>query len=378
VTPRSTQRGFTLIELMVSMLVGSLLVILILSIFSRISFAYREQQRLAGVHATLTAARQAIEHDARQAGLLMPQGFTVAIDKDAGLTVRRSPVRVVNSATAPDAVAFFYADLDMQAIVLAAPAPTNVDVTIDSDPGFADGDLVVLATPTAVASPIDPANDAKIIQYETCIVQIENIAGTALTFSVAAPWGRPLNDHCTVTPSGGATIVAKLVARYWRIDNSSAARSALGVLQLDTTGALEGIVASNFSDMAYGVVDLQAATYFYDGDGADSDDPDSDANRDWYSSTAQDTNTQSLPIASAFPPPLMMSFSVVARTAEDSEGIFTAATPELRDASNVNNNPIGDRASETLPSASNDALKGKRLYRYLTFKQELRNIGVGR
>jgi prepilin-type N-terminal cleavage/methylation domain-containing protein len=80
-----TQRGFTLIELMVALVVSSLLVGLILAIFSRMSLAYRGQQQIAGLQQVLAAARATIEADAKQAGFAMPQGFRFAGDTDTAL-----------------------------------------------------------------------------------------------------------------------------------------------------------------------------------------------------------------------------------------------------------------------------------------------------
>src|SRR3954465_10134848 len=95
---RSRQRGFTLIELMVALLVSSLLVGMILAIFSRMSLAYRGQQQIAGVQEVRAAARAAIELNAKQAGLGMPQGFKTG---KYG-TALQSPVQVINSSSGPD------------------------------------------------------------------------------------------------------------------------------------------------------------------------------------------------------------------------------------------------------------------------------------
>ncbi|MGE0549017.1 MAG: PilW family protein [Kofleriaceae bacterium] len=380
----SSQRGFTLIELMISLVISTLVVILILSIFNRMSFAYREQQQIVNVQKVLAAARSTFDHDAKQAGLKMSQGFTLAADFNAGSNVRRPPVRVVNNTTTPDEVGFYYADLDYQALVVgpawtpAAPAPTRLQVTIDRNPGFVANDLVVMSTPTEVASIIDATNDAKVIEYAACVLQIDTVAGTVITFKQNGSYGRAGNDHCQSPPVQSSTYLYKFVARYWRIDRTTTARQAMGALQLDTTGALLGVVNTNFQDQAYGVVDLQVSTYYYDGNATDTADPDSDGNRDWYSSEQQETNTNNLAVASSFLQPLVMSFSLVARTNATVEGIYTANSPTLTVASNTNNNTVGDRASVSLPSTTDSALMGLRIYRYITFQVDLRNTGVGR
>lgn len=366
---RRSQRGFTLIELMVSLVIGGLLVSMLLSIFSRMSFAFREHQQIITVQQVLAAGRNAIEADARQAGLAMSQGFTIAGD-----TLRHSPVRVVNSSTGPDQVGFYYADPSVQALVVAGPPlPTATALVVDDAAGFAVGDVVVLSTPdtATVANPLDEA-DANIAQFTACVLKISGISASTLSFDTSPPWGASGNTHCS-SPMANSTMVYKFVAHSWRIDPD---RPELGALQLDDTGALGA--TPEFRDQAYGVTDLQVATYFFDGDTTDTDDPDSDALRDWQSSGAQTTMTEPRALASPFAPPLVMTLSLVARTTANVEGVTSRQTPRLVDSARVDHNALGDRASVTLPSDTDPALMGNRIYRYLTFQVDLRNMGVGR
>ena len=371
-------RGFTLIELMVSLLVASLLVIMLLSIFSRVSFAYREQQKIVAVQKVLTAAREAFDQDAQHAGLGMAQGFTLARDHAVGYIVRRSPVVVVNSSTGPDAVGFYYADLTKQALVTSTGPATTL--SIDNNPGFTQGELVVMSTAdiTSTANPISLA-DAKLTSYNTCVLQVESVSATAITFAQSGSWGMSGNTHCIGDALASASMLYKFVAHYWRIDTSTPARAGLGALQLDTTGALGGVVDGNFTDQAYGVVDLQVATYFYDRDGVDTADPDTDGDRDWMSSSNQATYTGPVAAATPFPiVPLAMTISITARTDENIEGIHTSRTPMLADPANLNNNTVGDHASVMLPDPSNPALAGFHVFRHITFQVDFRNLGIGR
>lgn len=376
---RHRQHGFTLIELMISLLVSSLLTFMILSIFTKMSSAYREQQQVVQVQQVITAARAALDQDAKLAGLYMAQGFTLPADWDAGQQVRRSPIRIVNHADGPDELGFYYADAETLAIVTDAVAPTRTRVALDENPGLVVGDRVVMSTPRLVASRIDATNDGKIMQYDACILEISAISGTTLTFASHAGnlhCGAPIPATPYPGPQGG-TIVAKLVSHYWRIDRSSASRIELGALQLDTTGALGGIVDTNFADMAYGIVDLQVATRFYDGDGSDTADPDTDGDREWESGDGQETATDPIAVASSFRAPLLMSISVLARTTTSMKGVVTAATPSFTASGNTDHNTIGDRPSESLPSPTDAALVGNRVYRYTTFQVDLRNTGIG-
>ena len=71
-----------------------------------------------------------------------------------------------------------------------------------------------------------------------------------------------------------------------------------------------------------------------------------------------------------------MAISIVARTDKDVEGISTVNSPNLQGAI-ANNNNTGDRTTFALPSATDPLYQGKRIYRYITFGVELRDLGVG-
>ena len=369
-TRRARAAGFTLIELMVSLVIASVLVFMMLSVGARLVVAFRVHQKVSSVQQVLSATRGALEHDARHAGLGLSQGFTIAADLGAN---RHAPVRVINADDGPDEVAFFYADPTVEAVVVAAPVPTATVLNVDDATGFAVGDLVVLSTPDTISLP-NPlsADDATIAVFSACVLQIESIAGLQIAFSTAAPWGSGANAHC-VPPAPSTTMMYRFVAHNWRIDP---ARPDVAALQLDPTGGMGGPPA--FADQAYGVSDLQAATYFFDNDGIDTGDPDTDPARDWYSSDAQEALTDPVPVATQLVPPLMMSLSVVARTDSTGSGPVTASTPALLDPADVANNTIGDRPAVALPSLTDPALMGQRVYRHVTFQVDLRNTGVGR
>ena len=364
---RRSQRGFTLIELMVALVISSLLVGMILSIFLRMSLAYRGQQQVANVQSVLAGARQMIEFDAKHAGLGMTKGFRLpatGFDWNA-------PVRVINNTTAPDEIRFYYADLTTQSYVLAVIAGFT-SISVDDPTGFAIGDVVVLSSADiSVVNPLAPGVDANLSIQDTCVLQITNITQPLgvwkIDFATVAPYGQsPLNLQC---PAMVNAMMYKMIGRAYRIDQT---RPADGVLQLSPSGAL---VANDWQDLAYGFTDLQVATQFFDNDGADTADPDTDVKREWYSSETQETMTNAAP---ALTPVIQMTISLVSRTDRDVEGVATTATPELRVATNIDNNTIGDRASETVPHATDPALQGNRIYRSTTFGVDFRNLAVGR
>jgi prepilin-type N-terminal cleavage/methylation domain-containing protein len=374
---RRGQRGFTLIELMVALVVSSLLVGMILAIFSRMSLAYRGQQQIAGVQQVLAAARAAIELDAKQAGLAMTQGFTVA-PGISGATL--SPIQIIDNDNnkGPDQVAFFYADPTTQAVVKSSAWPNSV--TVDSSTGFAPGDLIVLSTAdTTQNGPF--AGEATITRYTACVVQIDPApgsvaAGPPATINIAGagvvPWGG--TSHCAAPTT--STMVYKLVAHAYRIDTTPA-RAALGALQMSSTGGL--IAGEVWSELAYGFTDIQTALRIYQQASVGNPDGDADPNRDWFSGTNQ-SNVNTVP-ATQILFPEQISISLVARTDRDVEGVSTQSTPNLTGAI-PDNNEVGNRAAIALPSQppwlADPALQGSKIYRYVTFQVDFRNLGVGR
>ena len=357
------QRGFTLIELMVALVVSSLLVGLVLAIFLRMSIGYRSQQQVSDVQQVLSAGRAQIEIHAKQVGLGMSTGVKIL---PGGVVSKVSPLRIINNNNAPDEIAFIYADTANQARIIAVG---GANIQVDDNSAFAVDDLVAVVDLVTVANPID-ATAPKIAQYTACILKIlAKIAGNGVTVSQVAPFGNATQSHCPALPN---RMMHKVIARAFRIDTS---RPTEGPLQMSMTGDLFGL--NDFQDIGYGFTDLQVATQFYDSDGVDSADPDTDVNRDWYSSEAQETKTH--PAAgSPLEPALQITITLVARTERDVEGIASTATPALTVAGNGDNNEIGDRPSIDLTTTIDPALVGSRIYRYITFTVDLRNMGIGR
>src|SRR4029079_755566 len=177
--------------------------------------------------------------------------------------------------------------------------------------------------------------------------------------------GRVGETHCTMALSS-PTMVYKFMARGYKIDTSTATRAALGPLQLSQTGGLIGTAADNWTDLAYGFTDIQTAIQVYDHTSAPGDtaDTDADGDRDWFSDATQTTLTGLTTTLSGTDGLLQMSISLVARTDRNVEGISTGATPALIDPAIPNNNTIGNHASVALPSATDPALGGSRIYRF--------------
>ncbi|HET9625733.1 MAG TPA: prepilin-type N-terminal cleavage/methylation domain-containing protein [Kofleriaceae bacterium] len=385
---RRSERGFTLIELMIALIVSSLLVGMILAIFSRMSISYRGQQQIAGVQQVLAAARATIELDAKQAGLELAGGFRSPTD---GGLVRHNPVAVTDSATGPDQVAFFYADTTAQAVVTDATGwPASAALTVDNAAAFSVAStpfVVIVNINTSTANGALPGNgssDAVITTFNACMLQLASVTATQLRFTTAAPWGSANESHCTsgtampaVNVAANQTMVFNFVARAYRIDTTSPARMQLGVLQQSPSGALLGAGTNDWLELAYGFTDIQIATRMYESGSLLDPDLDGDFTHNWYSAVEQ--NAFATNVDPALKTPIQLSISLVARTDRDVEGIATAATPTLLDpAKPLAFNSIGNRASVALPSTTDNLLMGSNIFRYITFQVDLRNMGVGR
>jgi len=370
---RDSQRGFTMVELMISMVLVSMLVGMIFTLFIQMSVAFRTQSQVADLQQGLVAAETVLARDLRQAGLHLPDGFRVA--SDAGVNVHL-PLEVINASDGPDEVHVYYADPTRQARVVGM-ALVSDQITVD-DPGlFEAGDLVVLSDPIPPDPDLDPVPPQA---YAACIAQIAGIAGTTVTLDTAAPWGAAEQAHCDPVATqhagvGSDTMMYLLAARGYRIDP---ARKALGVLQRSLTAGVE----DDWEDLGIGFTDLQVATRWDEpGDLTDTDDPDDDVERDWYSGDEQEIRTTPGPVASVNTP-IELTLSVVVRTNQTMQGVVSERTPSLTDADNPDNNPVGDRDSVTLAGVADldraEEHRGNHVYRWATFRIDLRNMGVGR
>ena len=356
---RRGERGFTLIELMIALAISSILVMMVLSVFSRMSSAYRRQQQVAELQGILSAAQNLLAQDARQAGFQLADGFRLA---NVANPVR--PVRIVNSSTAPDEVYFFSADAAVQSRVITIVG--NTSITVDSHQ-FVDGELAVIVN-TATTT-VTVAGVGRVIpQFTACVVRV-GLTGSpgTINLSQTPPWGETGNLHCndvnTAHVSGtapGQTMIYRFRARGYRIDPT---RPALGVLQLSASG---GLVANDWQDLGIGFADLQVAAEMFLASAGTDVDGDGNAQYNWWSGAAMQTNTDN----GALYRITRLTLSVSARTDRTVDGVATATTPAFIDAARPQYNNLGDRPSVVLDPSD-------RVYRYTSNRIDLRNAGVG-
>src|SRR5262249_8516789 len=152
------------IEIMVSLVISSLLVAMILSIFTSMSAAYRSQQQVAELQQVLQAAEATIEADLRQTGYRCAQGFTWAGSPAAfgasGVagTQLVPALNITDGGTGPqqpDQIAIYYGDPSSQAQVMPnIPAGNLTQLTVDAvDPTWRIGDRVLFTVQSTISHP---------------------------------------------------------------------------------------------------------------------------------------------------------------------------------------------------------------------------------
>jgi len=388
---RRHRAGFTIIELMISLVISSLLVGMILSIFTRMSTAYRTQQHVAELQQVLTAAQGVIQRDVRQAGFQLPDGF-----RTVGATGVHAAVEISDNASGlgPDELHVFSADPSAVARVVGFNSTDLADpftqFTVDNQDRFQTNDLVVIAN-----SRPDVTSDGIVtVRFEACVAQLQQVAGPTFIVRTGGSWGDGANAQCNLVRSKHATttptttMVYRFKARGYRIDP---ARRDLAVLQMSPSG---GLLANDWQDLGIGFTDLQVASRWYESEDVtarattDTPDPDTDPIRDWYSGADQAALSAFTPTvgnaALSGQRPLVMEVrvSLAVRTTSRLDTVGAAATPAFIDPTRVDNNDVGNRAAVPLagvPDASRPPeLRGDALYRYSTVGSDTRNLSVGR
>ncbi|HUQ02361.1 MAG TPA: prepilin-type N-terminal cleavage/methylation domain-containing protein [Kofleriaceae bacterium] len=367
--------GFTLVEVMISLVISTVLVGMVLAIWSRMSIAYRGQQGVAELQQILSAGHEMIEADLREAGFQIADGFFIAGDYQL-----HQPVEIVDNASGfgPDELRVYAADAAGMARVqdfngvgdLVTSSFTSL--TVDTAADFAPGDLAVIVK-TQDGLPTE-------VGFFACVVQIAAINGNLMTLSSSAPWGSTSNDQCDQVRTGlglgddTRAIVYRFRARAYRIDST---RRDLAVLQLSATAGR----VNDWQDLAIGFTDLQIASRWDD--------------REWWSGAAQTTMTAPLTGTTAIPPApfelgsynsarsrlVAVRVTLVVRTHTRIDVVPSQRTPALIDGARPDNNDLGNRAAVQLEGVADlsrpQELRGEHIYRHATVGTDLRNMGVG-
>jgi prepilin-type N-terminal cleavage/methylation domain-containing protein len=375
---RQPQGGFTLIELMVSLVVVSIAVGFIFRVYATTSVAYRSQAQVSELQQTLRTAKQKLTHDLRMAGFMARQ-LQSALDPTqmnwlgGGAMVATNvysvaPIAVINSATGPDQIRIVGADTSCAThVIRLGPAWNPSQSTVAGESCFVTGDLVV-AVRTA-----QPNQGAGCILKLTYVQPAGGGPAVLQHSSNGFPWNTTANAHCeniSANWNDGYTAFYKLNARAYRIQPND----TRGTLQVSMTGNMLGGI-NDWQDLAVGFTDMQVAVQQWQPNDTSSDpDGDGDTRRDWKSGS----NMWAPPLVNATDSVLQMRVTLVAHTSSPVEGVTTTTTPDLM-GNPPSANPIGDHAAIDLTTITNPSspLFGEFAYRSVSTVIDFRNLGVG-
>jgi prepilin-type N-terminal cleavage/methylation domain-containing protein len=382
---RASERGFTLVELMVGMLLTGVVMTFVFIVSGKMSTAYFGQTQVAEVQQTLRTARAALAADVRQAGFFISNGFRTAAFGDTDEVVR--PLQIVNDAdgSGPDLVRIYYADASAGSRVQSID-PARAFADVDSTASFAAGDVIVMVN--AAITPAGEDGDTGSVAYEACVVKVTSIDAGApgrLHFAGVGGAGDPYNAagnaQCTAVEDATAnedpmpdTVAYRFVGRSYRIDPD---RKELGVLQGSPSGEM---VEDDWTDLALGVTTIQTASRFFEDDDAVDLDGDGDPEQDWYSSEGQESPdpTGERPAGAIL---IELRVSLEARTQRGTRSVASSRTAELSDPDDLDHNTVGDWAGVQLAGVDDadrpDGYAGSHIYRTAEALIDLRNLGVG-
>ena len=352
------QAGFTLVELMVSIVIASAVTWMLFSINNKMTRGMRDSRQVSELNANLRALKAEIADALSQAGFGMPTGHLLVPGSYAavngGLTILNA-VRFYNGITTDgmDRVDIYYTNGQSVSRVFDLDASTN-QITYDSSNGivYEPGELLVLTG--------SQGNHA-------CLIEVQSVSGDNLSLYDS--------DHCSGLESDaagdGEVRLSRFIGRGYRISETN---RGIGVLEYSATGGLvdNSDASDDWNPIATGVVNLQFAARYYEPDaiaGADFD-GDGAPGLDWY-------NDDSLDSVSAATPrpqcegciPIEVSFSIDMKSRYPVPGSVAESTPAHQGPK------IGDWPEVDLtlaPGSRPLGYRGEHIYRSVTSKVNLR------
>ncbi len=386
------EKGMTLIELLVAMVISGLLMGFVFTLFAQMSVAYKGQGKKSELAQSLMAAKHMIMKDVINAGNRVTVGFKTNVGGNA-LDVQ-PPIQVVNDFyNGTDLLKIFYADTRQQAMITregTSPATYGPNqntirfVNVDDGEDFAAGDVVVI-------SRYYPDGNKDHIVYDACVLAVSSVSGdgkriyfrTSINGTAGANYNTSTNVNCqevfqkiesdTIDQSVG--MVYKFVGRAYRIGPAGTS-GAMALLYSDT-GDLEG-TGAGYQVAGVGFSDLQIAMRYFENSDVYDPDGDGDGERDWYSGeqleyakncggTGQPVVTNTCRHYAGIPTHL--SLSLVVRSLNEVRGVPTKFTPTLTVQNKNNFNRFGDRDKI-------DVSQEKRRYRHFSTMLDIRSMGV--
>lgn len=433
VDPRFGERGLTLIELMISLLVASLLVGFVFSVHVSLSGGYRSQATVSDLQQKARAARDLLTQSIRTAGFHVTS-FQTAHNRPYGVVNAGprpyGPVQIVDNVDG-DANG---AEADGLRVYETDPSRVNTIASYDSATNtFALSDVSQFEVDDIVAivqqniADIDADGEAEAV-FRVCVAQVTDVvnAGMGLEFAETSDWNSmnssadetDLETNCSDLDFVGidATINAASFAdnapnwtieawkaRSFRIDpgvdsGDQATRQSWGILQVNESGELSpNPQPTDWTSLDIGFADLQLASRYWEpcdsvGNLTQDADGDGDPQRDWYSSVNQADDDPALngvfPDAlcsngTASPAPSLVQVSVsitVKSNGEVTSAPTKTAPAPTPTAGTADNNAFGNHSAPELdlPAASRSVrYRGDFVLRWTSAIVDTRNLGVG-
>jgi prepilin-type N-terminal cleavage/methylation domain-containing protein len=354
---RRTEAGFTLTELMISVILAAIATGFAFAVYTRASQASRSQARVAETQQTVRAAMELIVQDLRQAGYLADNVQAVA----AGNRLRGFDASNGTGGFGSDVIRLIYADTSVRSRTVEHAFQAS-STKMESVEGWADGDLALASYAAGGAN-----HGTSCILYITAVQSgsdhLQHNPGGS------NPWNAPTNAQCDELAAAwraGDVLFTKFVARAYRIKPND----TRGILQASPSGMFQ---SNDWVDIAVGVIDLQVAVYIFDPTDPVDRDVDGDPLRDWYSGATMDAALDDLDAQ-----PLEVRVTILGKSLAPAGAPSLPSTPSFIEAGfPANQNPWSDRDAVTLPVGSTTSpYYGDNLYRWSSVRVDLRNLGV--
>jgi prepilin-type N-terminal cleavage/methylation domain-containing protein len=225
----SKQRGFTLIELMISLVLFSVAVAGVLSVAVSLTQGYREQRQAMAAEASVRAPLDFLADALRQAS----PGVSDPSKLQDFHTCQIGAVTVVNSSTGPDELDLFYATGGIVTSTASAFSVASPTITVTNASQLTAGDYVIVTDFTY-----------------GMLVKIETMAGNVLTLGTKCSTPAAL-----VFPMSGSFPIGSVVIRAQHAHFEIQTVDGQPTLTMDPDS--DGV--ADYEPLAEGIEDMQIA-----------------------------------------------------------------------------------------------------------------------
>ena len=259
------QRGITLVEIMVALLLVSIAAAFTFGIQIRASGAFRDQATVAELQQTMRAVSDLLVKELRYAGYRALEVWTSGSPMPPVAGNGFYAIQVENGAGGygSDVLRIQYGSEEKLARILPASGPyATAFATVDTVGGFQPNDIAI-ASDRLATSPLT--------LNRGCVVQITGtVTGppAVLQYAPVLPWNTVGNPQCAllnVDWNFGYVSFSRAMLRTYRVKPGD----QRGLLEMSPSAT---VVANDWIPLAVGIVDLQVAIrLFQPGDATDSD-----------------------------------------------------------------------------------------------------------